>query len=167
MNNSLEGSSPDLHIFIDATSSPIENGESLCRDAIKCVFSIVQPSFSAGHSCHINLKLAEQKEVQELNHRYRDKDKPTNVLSFPDGEMMPDTMSTALGDIIIADEIVQKEALEETKPLSHHLQHLTIHGVLHLYGFDHEEENDAEIMENLECLILKELNIPNPYRDEK
>lgn len=103
--------------------------------------------------------------VRRLNATYRGKDKPTNVLSFPAGDdaQEPGSPTVILGDVIIALETVLAEAAELEIPALSHLQHLTIHGVLHLAGFDHETEADAAVMEALETEILAGLGVPNPY----
>ncbi|MEI6730293.1 MAG: rRNA maturation RNase YbeY [Pseudomonadota bacterium] len=104
----------------------------------------------------LSVVLADDEFVQTLNKNYRSKDKPTNVLSFPgsDGE---------IGDIILAFETVKKEAKEQNKAFARHAAHLIIHACLHLSGFDHENQADAEIMEAKEIAIMKKLNFPNPY----
>jgi probable rRNA maturation factor len=115
-----------------------------------------------------SLKLANDAEVQELNQRYRGKDKPTNVLSFPYGDDWPEAAAgetAPLGDIIIARETLEREAAEEHMPVGHHLAHLVVHGILHLFGFDHEDDAEAEEMEQLEGEILVGLGIPSPYDD--
>ena len=110
---------------------------------------------------HVTIVLSDDAEVQTLNHHYRKKDKPTNVLSFPDGSAHGGFIS--LGDIILAYETIAREADEQGKTLSHHTQHLVVHGVLHLLGFDHEDDNDAQAMERWEIRILAGLSIANPY----
>jgi probable rRNA maturation factor len=103
--------------------------------------------------------------VHELNLRYRGKDKPTNVLSFPAFEVAPgDAVPPMLGDVALAFETVRSEAELEEKPFDHHLTHLIVHGLLHLLGHDHEEEDEAAIMEGLERAALARLAIPDPYR---
>ena len=164
MNNSSDGHSADLHLFIDIAKAPTDDAEDLCKQALMKAHDIVQPILCQGQAYSANIRLSDQEEVHQLNKQYRGKDKPTNVLSFPDGEKTPGMQALSLGDIIIADEIVKKEAMEEEKQVAHHLQHLAIHGFLHLYGFDHETDEEAEVMEALECLILEKLNIPNPYK---
>src|SRR5438105_5235243 len=106
--------------------------------------------------------------IRTLNKNWRGIDKPTNVLSFPalqpTGDA-PDDMPRMLGDIAIAYETTRREADEEEKPFEHHLSHLAVHGFLHLIGYDHENDDDAEAMEALEQEILAQLGIPNPYAD--
>lgn len=97
--------------------------------------------------------------VQRLNNDYRGFDKPTNVLSFPSG----DATGAHLGDIIFARETIEREAADLGIPLIHHVQHLTLHGLLHLIGYDHESDADADAMEALETRLLAELGVPDPY----
>jgi probable rRNA maturation factor len=117
----------------------------------------------AGHE--LSIALSSDDAVAELNGRYRGKPKPTNVLSFPasGGPAAPDSEHLPLGDIIIAYETVMQEARAEDKPPLWHLAHLVVHGILHLAGCDHETDDDAEHMENLEREILASLGIPDPY----
>lgn len=122
------------------------------------------------------VELVSDDRSQELNRDYRGKDKPTNILSFPgvEPEELQDMIDFAkaggpplpLGDLIIADCVVVREAAEQNKPVDHHFAHLLVHGVLHLLGYDHIEEDEAEKMETLERHILSGLDIPDPYRDE-
>ena len=104
-------------------------------------------------------------ESQTLNHEYRGKDKPTNVLSFP-FEVPEGIPLTLLGDLVICAEIVAREAQEQNKPLMHHWAHMVVHGCLHLIGFDHIKDDEAQAMENLERKILATLDIPDPYIDD-
>ena len=103
--------------------------------------------------------LTDDTAVQRLNAEFRNKDKPTNVLSFP----APDGLADHLGDICLAYETCAREAVEQGKSLAAHLQHLTAHGVLHLLGYDHDVDADAEIMEALERRILAALGVADPY----
>ncbi len=125
----------------------------------------------------LSIVVTDNDASQQLNRDYRGKDKPTNVLSFPGVE--PDDLSSALkiavtggppvmlGDLVIAAPIVQVEAMEQGKDMMHHLTHLTVHGVLHLLGYDHIEDSEAEEMENLEASILATMGIANPYQVEQ
>ena len=104
--------------------------------------------------------------IRTLNSNWRGIDKPTNVLSFPALQPagdVPDDMPRMLGDIAIAYETTRREADEENKPFDHHLSHLAVHGFLHLIGYDHENDDDAEVMEGMEREILAHLGIPDPY----
>jgi probable rRNA maturation factor len=113
--------------------------------------------------------LTDDAGIRTLNSNWRGIDKPTNVLSFPalqpDGEWKPGDAPRMLGDIAIAYETMRREADEEHKPFDHHLSHLAVHGFLHLVGYDHENDGDAEEMEALETQILAHLGIPDPYAD--
>ena len=122
---------------------------------------IIQKTFAvlaADWAHEIAVVLTDDAQVQELNHTFRGKDKPTNVLSFPSEEG-----EDAYGDVILAYETVLAEAKEQGKVPLHHVTHLLVHGVLHLLGFDHMEEGEAEEMEILEVKILDVLSIANPY----
>ena len=106
----------------------------------------------------ITLRLVAPEEGQELNRDYRGKDYATNVLSFP-YEQEP----VVMGDLVICHAVVEKEAAEQGKPLAAHYAHLVVHGMLHLQGYDHEQEEDAEHMEAREREILAGLGYPDPY----
>lgn len=109
----------------------------------------------------VTLVLANDRKVRKLNRDYRGKDKPTNVLSFPDGTTHGGLMQ--LGDIILAYDTVVREADEQGKKFAHHARHLVVHGVLHLMGYDHEKDKEAALMEAREVKILSGLSIANPY----
>lgn len=114
--------------------------------------------------CHI----ANTTEIQKLNSTFRSKNTPTNVLSFPYDKPpgLPEhELQGFIGDIIICPEVIEREAINYGKSPEDHWAHITIHGVLHLLGYDHINDYDAEIMENIEINILKQFNIKNPYRD--
>jgi len=115
--------------------------------------------------------LTDDTGIRTLNSNWRGIDKPTNVLSFPaqqpTGRGGPDDAPRMLGDIAIAYQTTRKEADEEARPFDHHLSHLAVHGFLHLIGYDHENDADAETMEGLETDILAHLGIPDPYMDRE
>jgi len=110
----------------------------------------------------LTIRITDEVEIQELNVTYRGKDKPTNVLSFP-FEAPPGVEIPLLGDIIICARVVADEAVEQGKPLQAHWAHMVIHGTLHLLGYDHIQEADAEEMEGLEIELLAGLGYANPY----
>lgn len=122
----------------------------------------------------INILLTDDETIQKLNKSYRNIDKPTNVLSFPSLEreeisdfIKGDKSQTPiiLGDVALAFQTIQAESLKQKKSFDHHLVHLVVHGILHLLGFDHEKDDDAEVMESLEIEILSSFMIPNPYQE--
>jgi len=110
----------------------------------------------------LSIRLVDAAESRSLNHQYRAKDKPTNVLSFP-CELPDDVDVPLLGDLVICVQVVISEAEEQGKTLESHWAHMVIHGTLHLLGFDHVNEQDAELMEALESKIMASLSYPDPY----
>lgn len=111
----------------------------------------------------VTVRIVDEEESQQLNFDYREKDKPTNVLSFP-FELPPGVEELPLlGDLVICAQVVATEAAEQGKELHHHWAHMVVHGCLHLLGFDHINDDDAEQMEAEEILILQQLGIKNPY----
>ena len=117
------------------------------------------------HSAEITVRIVDAEEAQALNTDYRNKDYVPNVLTFEYGEIGHDESGRATlgGDVVICAPVVEREAREQGKPLKDHYAHMTIHGVLHLQGYDHIEPADADIMESHEAAILKRFRIPNPY----
>lgn len=106
----------------------------------------------------VTIRIVDEDEARALNSQYRAKDYATNVLTFALGEE-----PHLLGDIVICAPIVEKEAAEQHKTLEAHFAHLTVHGILHLHGYDHQIEAQAELMESIEIQILAKLGYPNPY----
>jgi probable rRNA maturation factor len=120
--------------------------------------------FAARHRkpAELSIRIVDAREGRALNRQYRDRDYATNVLSFP-VELPPGIASPLLGDLAICAPVVAREAREQGKALRDHYAHLTVHGVLHLLGFDHQEDADAARMEKLETGILAKLGVPDPY----
>lgn len=110
----------------------------------------------------LNVRIVDEEESRELNCRYRGKDKPTNVLSFP-ADLPEELDLPLLGDLVICAPIVAREADQQRKALRAHWAHMVVHGTLHLLGYDHIEDADAEIMEGLETRLLAGLGYPDPY----
>ena len=110
----------------------------------------------------LSIVLTDDDEQQDLNKQWRGIDKPTNVLSFPQIEPFG-AVSGILGDIVLARETLEREAVELEKPLADHFTHLVVHGFLHILGYDHVDDGDALAMETLETQILASLDIPDPY----
>ena len=136
--------------------------EATVREAIAAA---VQFCDAVPPEAEVSVVLADDRHVQDLNLQWRGQDKPTNVLSFPAPrrEDEDDGATVMLGDIVIAYETLAREAEDGNKPLLNHLAHLTVHGFLHLLGYDHTAEDEAEDMERLEARILENLGIPDPY----
>lgn len=115
----------------------------------------------------VSLVFTSDAEIRGINAEWRNQDKPTNVLSFPAFPLTPGKMpGPMLGDIIFAQETLTREAAELGKSFDDHLTHLMVHGFLHLFGYDHMEEEEAEKMEGLETRILAELGLSDPYGDD-
>lgn len=112
----------------------------------------------------LTIRVVDAEEGAELNQAYRHKHGPTNVLSFP-FENPPGVVLPLLGDLVICAPVVLREAVEQGKPAESHWAHMVVHGVLHLLGYDHIEESDAEAMEALEIRLLAGLGYANPYQD--
>ena len=117
------------------------------------------------HDAEVSVRIVDADEIHALNNEYRSKDKPTNVLSFPAGEVtgMPADMPVLLGDIVICASIVREEASEQGKIIADHWAHMLVHSTLHLLGFDHEVEAEAAAMEALETRILSAHGLADPY----
>ncbi|MEJ2044191.1 MAG: rRNA maturation RNase YbeY [Reinekea sp.] len=114
----------------------------------------------------MSIRIVDKDEGQQLNSQYRGKDKPTNVLSFPfekPAGIPSDEFDSLLGDLVICAPVVSQEAAEQEKTEMNHWAHMVVHGTLHLLGYDHIKDDDADIMEQLERNILATLDIPNPY----
>lgn len=135
-----------------------------------------KPASISRRNLEINILLTTDSEVRKLNRDFRGIDKPTNVLSFPQISLppppdkgraatvpLPRAESLCLGDIVLAAQTVRRECKAEDKTLENHTLHLVIHGVLHLFGYDHLRQKDAKSMEKLECDILAALGYDNPY----
>ncbi len=143
----------DVQYAIDAAGLPAEG------DFSRWVETVLKERKVDGEVC---IRIVDAEESQSLNAEYRGKDKPTNVLSFP-FEVPPGIPVTLLGDLVICAEFVAAEAEEQEKALFDHWAHMVVHGTLHLLGFDHINDDDAEEMEALERTLLARLNIADPY----
>ncbi len=144
----------DLQLACDSPELPsLELFQQWTDSALKAV---------TDKTFEITIRIVNVEESQQLNSQYRQKDKPTNVLSFPFD--VPEGIDlNLLGDLVVCAQVVEQEAKEQSKTLFDHWAHMIIHGCLHLLGYDHINDNDAEEMEALEIKILAELSIDNPY----
>jgi probable rRNA maturation factor len=144
----------DVEIEDPAWSGSPPGAEALARRAAEAA---LQAARAEGE---VALLLTSDEELAELNQRYRGKAGPTNVLSFPAAA----SARPHLGDVAVAHGVCLREAAQQGKRLEHHLMHLVAHGVLHLVGYDHETDAEAETMEALERQVLQGLGAPDPYR---
>jgi probable rRNA maturation factor len=135
---------------------------SLARETIAVAASESGVALSSG--AELCIHLADDESVRALNARWRGLDQPTNVLSFPAAAPAGIAKARLLGDVVLAFETMAREAADEGKPLADHYRHLVAHGFLHLIGFDHDSEADAERMEAIETRILARLGVADPYR---
>jgi probable rRNA maturation factor len=161
----LPGLEIEVRITHPGWRRAIRNPAALCRQA-------AEAALTRGRGLQsVAFLLTDDAEVRRLNRRYRGKNKPTNVLSFPATpddriaarETIPG-MARHLGDVALALETVRREAKEQGKSVRSHVSHLAVHGVLHLIGHDHQNDTEAEAMEALETRILAGLGIADPYR---
>ena len=151
-------------IFVDLQIAT-ENIEGLPTEEqiVQWATAAVQPE---GDEVEMTVRIVDEAESHELNLTYRGKDRPTNVLSFP-FECPDEVELPLLGDLVICRQVVEREAAEQEKPLMAHWAHMVVHGSLHLLGYDHIEDNEAEEMESLETQIMKGLGFDDPYLAEK
>ncbi|HOY24289.1 MAG TPA: rRNA maturation RNase YbeY [Cellvibrio sp.] len=144
----------DVEVNSSSTKIPsIENIEIWIRAALQS---------DELNQAEVSVYIVDEAESQELNAQYRGKDKPTNVLSFPAD--IPDEVGVPLlGDLVICAPVVEREAQEQGKTLDAHWAHMLVHGTLHLLGYDHVEDDEADVMEALETRLITQLNFPAPY----
>ncbi|MDI3469403.1 MAG: Metal-dependent hydrolase YbeY, involved in rRNA and/or ribosome maturation and assembly [Pseudolabrys sp.] len=157
-----QGSEPVSAVAIDIlVESPlwknVPAAEATVIEAIGAAAAEI--STSAGE---VSVVLTDDEAIRRLNRDWRKIDKPTNVLSFP-AARTPGLEPVLLGDIVIAYETLEREAAAEGKDFLHHLAHLAVHGFLHLMGYDHQTDSDADDMESVEIAILNRLKVPDPY----
>ncbi len=147
--------------------SPLWGEEESWRPEVKAAVAMAAASADAeiAHDAELSLVLTDDAAIRLLNRDHRNLDKPTNVLSFPQDDPEADAYGPLLGDIVVAYETVAREASEEGISFRDHFLHMIVHGFLHLVGYDHMNDDEAEEMEGLETAILARLGIANPYAD--
>ena len=139
--------------------------EALARRAAEAVFGHPEAGGGIAGQVEASIVLGDDALLRDLNRTYRNQDRPTNVLSFANDDGPASSGAPCLlGDVILARETVLREARDQDKEVAHHLSHLVVHGLLHLLGYDHEDEAQAARMEALEVAILAQLDIADPYR---
>lgn len=158
MNASQMAPKPTIDISIQryATGTDMPADAELRRWVVAAIDGRRAPA-------EITLRIVDEQEGAELNKRWRGKSGPTNVLSFS-FDSGDDIAPVFLGDIVICAPVVAREAIEQSKPCSNHWAHMVVHGILHLLGYDHDNDSDAEVMEQEERRILISLGIPDPYQ---
>jgi probable rRNA maturation factor len=159
----------DVSILCPAWRRVCPTAEELARHAAQNALAYGKEGFEFPPQTvmEVAVSLADDIAQRQLNRDWRRVDRPTNVLAFPawtPGAPLPPAAPLLLGDVVLAFETVLREAEEQGKPLADHLSHLIVHGVLHLFGYDHVSEAEAAIMESLETSILARLGVPDPYR---
>ena len=147
----------EVEIEVVDWTAALPDAEALVVQAAEAALGAVQDAPPGGN---VVVLLTDDATVRDLNHRFRGKDAATNVLSFP----APPNPEELLGDVALAFGVCAREAAEQGKPLSRHLQHLVAHGVLHLLGYDHMSDDEAELMEGLERVVLAGIGVPDPYQ---
>ncbi|MGA0561852.1 rRNA maturation RNase YbeY [Ancylobacter sp. VNQ12] len=155
----------DVLVEADLWSAIPEAGELVTRAVLAACAGALSEYEIDIDGAEIAVKLTDDGAIRTLNRDWRGKDYATNVLSFPTPEMARAGGDPHLGDIAIAFETLEREALAEGKPLADHLAHLAVHGTLHLLGYDHEVTEEAEEMEAMERLVLAGLGVPDPYAE--
>ncbi len=144
------------------TQSPLWDAQPLARQTVRDAINAVASELSTADG-EVSIVLADDSVVATLNREWRGVDRPTNVLSFPAKGHNAGEGTQLLGDIIIAYETLGRECKDENRIFLHHLAHLTVHGFLHLIGYDHQTDIQADEMEGLESKIMARLNMPDPY----
>ena len=153
-----------MNVHVDVQLAATEQSALSSEEIASWVTRAVEAS-EYPDDAEISVRVVEVAEMQQLNNEFRGRDKPTNVLSFPAGDItgLPADAATPLGDLVVCASVVQDEAAEQGKSLHDHWAHMIVHGTLHLLGFDHEEDQDAADMEAREIRILGAHGIVNPY----
>ncbi len=153
----------EVSVHCDAWLVACPEAETLAATAARAALSRTAGPL-AGAPLILGLVLTDDAEQRGLNRTYRGRDAATNVLSFAIADPAPPGSPVLLGDVVLAFATIEREAAEQQKSLADHLQHLVVHGVLHLLGFDHQSPGEAEAMEAREIEILETLGVPDPYR---
>lgn len=151
----------------DVSAAPVADAAQLCRAAVEAAWPKVEAYAQAGVPWTLTVRLGDEEEGLALNKEFRHKDYATNVLSFPNDEDNPAATEWYVGDIFICTPVIERQAAEMGIDVAQHLQHLVVHGMLHLVGYDHElGEHEAAVMEALETDILTGMGLPDPYGEE-
>jgi len=148
--------SADVVVQNVSASSDVPSNKIISRWAKTALKDIEQ------EKSELTVRVVDEAEIADLNRTYRGKDKTTNVLSFPFADP-PETATNILGDVVVCAAVIKREAQEQSKAQDAHWAHMIVHGVLHLCGYDHEQQTQAEQMERMETNVLAQLGFPAPY----
>ncbi|MDH3693714.1 MAG: rRNA maturation RNase YbeY [Gammaproteobacteria bacterium] len=148
--------SVDVVVQNVSATSDVPSNENISRWAQTALNDIEQ------EKSELTVRVVDENEIRELNRTYRGKDQATNVLSFPFTDP-PQTATNILGDVVVCASVIKREAQEQNKAQDAHWAHMIVHGVLHLCGYDHEQQTQAEQMERMETTVLAQLGFPAPY----
>jgi len=160
----MPGSRTVVDVDIDSADEGVPPA-AMMQDWVRSVLALSQQAVA---DAEVSIRVVDEPEMQTLNRDFRQRDKPTNVLSFPAGDVagLPAEAGRLLGDIIVCAPIVAREAVEQGKPLQDHWAHMLVHGTLHLVGYDHQNDDQARVMEALERRVLERHGIADPYSDD-
>lgn len=167
IESTLEFKNCTIYLSNEFNESLNFNYEKIIKNTVKELLNTLK--CPKADDFELSMKLSDNETVRQLNKQYRGKDYPTNVLSFEEdledefSAFAEDDEPVYIGDIIFAMPVVFKQAEEQNKSIEDHFAHLVVHSILHVFGFDHIDENEAEVMEELEIKILQRLEIVNPY----
>ena len=161
MRPAPERSTSPPHIDIQM-QSPLWNAQPLASQTVRNAIDAAARALSTAKG-EVSIVLTDDSAIAKLNRDWRGIDKPTNVLSFPASGRKAGQGERMFGDIVIAYETLERESRNENRVFLHHLAHLTVHGFLHLIGYDHETDAQAEEMEGLESKIMTRMNMPDPF----
>ncbi len=145
--------------------SPLWDAQPAAESAVRAAIAAAAALSTSGGE--VSILLTDDSAVRELNREWRGIDKATNVLSFPAPEILSKGAAGILGDIVIAYETLARESADEDRDFLHHLTHLTVHGYLHLVGYDHQNDADAAAMESLESKIMTRMRLPDPWQHDR
>jgi probable rRNA maturation factor len=162
----LEENPTELELQLDVQIAVEKENDLPTEDQLAQWVSAAITTRTEHEEPELTIRIVDEAESQELNFEYRGKDKPTNVLSFP-FEAPAHVPIPLLGDLIICKQVVEREAIEQGKTLTSHWAHMTVHGCLHLLGYDHIEDDEAEEMEGIERIVMAELGFEDPYKDDE
>ena len=152
-------------LFEDSRWGERVDAEKLVHEVVAKVIEVTRRDVHP--DAEASFIFANDERIKSLNAQWRNKDAPTNVLSFPTSVGSELHKAPLLGDVILAYETIERESIDEEKPFAHHAAHMMVHGFLHLVGFDHQNDTEAAAMELIESEVLLKLGLPDPWADDR